>query len=105
LAILRRSIRKMSGRKNPFIYKGVLESAGLGEVAYFLEKAKENIRYAAFTLDHTDFDTAKRSLHASAGRFDDLGRLLAELQQAVESIGNEVAEDLIEDEFAVEEQE
>lgn len=93
----------MNGRKNTFIYKGVLESAGLSEVAYFLEKAKENVRYATFALEHTDFETAKQSLHASAGRFDDLGRLLSELQTAVESIGNEVAEELIEKEFAVEE--
>ena len=45
------------GRKNTKFYKGVLESAGLGEVSFFLKKAKQNILYAAMALENTDFSS------------------------------------------------
>lgn len=94
----------MSGRKNPFMYKGVLENAGLTEVAYFLEKAKENVRYAVFALDNTDFDEARKSLPDVSGKFDELSRLLGELVVAVEGIGMDVADELIEKEFSEEQE-
>lgn len=46
-----------TGRKNPNFYRGVLENAGLGEVAFFLKKAKQNILYAEMALEHTDFSS------------------------------------------------
>lgn len=37
--------------------RGVLENAGLGEVSFYLKKAKQDILYATIALEHTDLSS------------------------------------------------
>lgn len=72
-----------TGRKNSKFHRGVLENAGLGEVAFFLKKAKQNILYAATALEHTDFSSFDEfsALQANVVRLRDL---VAEVSDGME---------------------
>lgn len=87
-----------SSREKTIFHKGVLESAGLGEVAFFLKKAKQNILYAEMTLEHTDFSSTRElvGLHEKANRLRDL---IAEMSSDIEAAGNSFVEEIERREF------
>jgi hypothetical protein len=83
-----------TGRENPKFYRGVLESAGLAEVSFFLKEAEKNILYATIALENTDFSSFDE-LHALQAKIvklrgfvaeigEDMGRAELELVAAVE---------------------
>ena len=82
---------------NPKYFHGVLESAGLGEVGYYLKKAKTNLGYAEYTLNSTDFseitdrarDLKKKiaNLHNTIVEIDvEIDRVMADMATAIEEV-------------------
>ena len=81
-------------RKNLNFNRGVLENAGLGEAAFFLKKAKQNILYAAMVLEHTDFSSFDEltALQANIVKLRDLIVVVSEgMDQAERNLVAEVA--------------
>lgn len=81
-------------RKNLNFNRGVLENAGLGEAAFFLKKAKQNILYAAMALEHTDFSSFDEltALQANIVKLRDLIVVVSEgMDQAERNLVAEVA--------------
>jgi hypothetical protein len=83
---------RAGSRKNTVFHRGYLESAGLGEVSYFLKKARLNIDYAIFSLEHTDFSEAGKILSDAETAVGDINRMIiglrAKLDDAEVSIVN-----------------
>ena len=76
-------MNQSAGRKNPKFYRGVLENAGLGEVAFFLKKAKQNLLYAVVALENTDFSSFDE-LSAIQAKIVKLRDFIAELSDDME---------------------
>ena len=72
------------GRKNLKFFRGVLESAGLGEVAFFLKKAQQNISFAKVSLDNTDFSSFSK-LPAIQEKIARIRNLIGEVDQDISS--------------------
>lgn len=73
-----------TGRKFTGIYRGSLESAGLGELAYFLKKAKSQIDNARFTLDNTDFSRSLEILKNATEKISAIDRLIVDMRNDLE---------------------
>ena len=67
------------GRKYLSFHRGVLESAGLGEVSYFLKKARQQLENARFALEHTEFSDDVTSIDAVSSKILDLNRNIVEM--------------------------
>lgn len=87
------------GRKNLKFYRGVLESAGLGEVAFFLKKAKQDVLYAALALENTDF-SAFAEFNAIQAKLVKLRDLVAEVGGDINSTERTLASQVIEREMS-----
>ena len=74
------------GRKNISFYKGVLESAGLGEVSYFLKKAKQNLAHASFALENTDFSSVIEDMASLSDRIDGLKESMNVINLDIEKV-------------------
>lgn len=85
-------------RKNLKIYRGVLENAGLGEVAFFLKKAKQEVLYAAMALEHTDFSSFDE-VSALQAKLVKLRNLVAEVSGDIEMTEHNLASEIIRREF------
>jgi hypothetical protein len=70
------------GRKNQRIYAGAMESAGLGEAAHFLRKAKQQIVYAQFALENID---QTDSLESTSQRIGTLIKSIGEAMSEIET--------------------
>ena len=88
---------KISREKTRF-YRGVLENAGLGEVAFFLKKAKQNILYAEMALQHTDFSST-RHIAAMQDRIGQMRDLMAALSGDMEKTEAELISAVAKKEF------
>ena len=84
-----------TGRKNLKFYRGVLENAGLGEVAFFLKKAKQEVLYAALALEHTDFSSYNEVIALQA-KLVKLRNLVAEVSGDIDSTEQSIASEIIE---------
>lgn len=84
-----------TGRKNLKFYRGVLENAGLGEVAFFLKKAKQEVLYAALALEHTDF-TSYNEVIALQAKLVKLRNLVAEVSGDIDRTEQSIASEIIE---------
>jgi predicted translin family RNA/ssDNA-binding protein len=80
--------------KTSKIYKGVLESAGLGEVAFYLKKVKQNLGYASYALDNTDFEEISAKSKKIDKKIEALKNTILELDEDIENLGNELCETL-----------
>lgn len=69
---------KELGRKYLSFHRGVLESAGLGETAHFLKKARQNLEYAKFSLDNTEFADELTAFDSVSSKISELNRLIVE---------------------------
>jgi hypothetical protein len=87
------------GRKNLKMNRGVLENAGLGEVAFFLKKAKQEVLYASMALEHTDFSSFGE-LTALQAKLVKLRDLVAEVSGDIDMTGHRLASEIIEREFS-----
>lgn len=88
-----------TGRKNLKFYRGVLENAGLGEVAFFLKKAKQEVLYAALALEHTDFSSLDEvtAIQAKLVRLRDL---VAEVSNDIDTTEQKLASEILERELS-----
>ena len=93
------SMNERQGRKNLKIGRGVLENAGLGEVSFFLKKAKQNVLYAAMALEHTDFSSFDE-LPAIQAKLVKLRDLIAEVSDGIERTEQNLVAEIAEREFA-----
>lgn len=59
-----------------------MESAGLGEAAHFLRKAKQQISYAQFALDNID---QTDMLEVTRARIDELTKTIGEAMSEIET--------------------
>ena len=82
-----------TGRNNSIFMKGALESAGLGEIAYFLNKAKQNVQFAVMALEETDFDLARRTLADGEARLDSIRKAVSEVDELLETVHGDMAEE------------
>jgi hypothetical protein len=88
-----------TGRKNPKIYRGVLENAGLGEVAFFLKKAKQEILYAVMALEHTDFSSFDE-FNAIQAKIVKLRGLITEISDDMSRAEKRLMDEVVEREFS-----
>ena len=79
------------GRKTSNFIKGTLESAGLGEVAYFLGKAKQNVQFAVMALEDTDFTLSRRTLADGEARLDSIRKAVYEMDELLEMVHSNIA--------------
>ena len=76
-------MEKKSQKSSRFsrFYAGALESAGLGEAAFFLRKAKQNLSYALYAIENMD---PEGNITFGSDRIskivEDIGVALAELE-------------------------
>ena len=75
-------------------YSGVMESAGLGEVAYFLKAVKKNLAYACFALDNTSFTEISTKAKGLEKKIVSLKNMLQELDLEIENLGQALAEEI-----------
>lgn len=87
------------GRKNLKIGRGVLEHAGLGEVAFFLKKARQNILYAEMALEHTDFSSFDE-LTALQANLVKLKGLIVEVSEGMDQAERNLVTAVAEKEFS-----
>jgi hypothetical protein len=87
------------GRKNLKIHRGVLENAGLGEVAYFLKKAKQEVLYAAMALEHTDFSSFDE-VTALQAKLVKLRDLVAEVSGDIDRTEQAIASEALQGRYA-----
>lgn len=95
------------GRKNLKFSRGVLENAGLGEVAFFLKKAKQEVLYAAMALEHTDFSSFDEvtALQAKLVRLRDLvAEVSGDIDGAAQSLATEALAQEMDKDLSEEEQ-
>lgn len=72
-----------NSRKVAVIHTGALEAAGLGEVAYFLRKARQQIDHARFALENIDFSRSAKMLEDAGTRVDDIEKLMTDMRNAL----------------------
>jgi len=82
------------GRKTSNFIRGTLESAGLGEIAYFLGKAKQNVQFAVTALEGTDFSLSMRVLSDGEARLDSIRRAVYEMDELLEMVHSDIAEEI-----------
>jgi hypothetical protein len=87
------------GRKNLKFNRGALENAGLGEVAFFLKKAKQEVLYAAMALEHTDFSSFDE-VTALQAKLVKLRDLVAEVSGDIEQAGIALAHEALRGRYA-----
>jgi len=87
-----------TGRKNLKFYRGVLENAGLGEVSFFLKKAKQNILYAVMALEHTDLSSFD-DMNALQAKVVKLRDFIAELSDDIERTEQSLVAAVVQKEF------
>ena len=87
-----------TGREKPRFYRGVLENAGLGEAAFFLKKAKQDVLYAATAIEHTDFSAIE--VAGLQGKIDGLRNLIAEVSGDIENAESGLAAAVAQREFS-----
>ena len=75
-------------------YTGVLESAGLGEIAYFLKAVKKNLAYACYSLENTDFTEISSKAKGLEKKIVSLKNMLQELDQEIENLGQALADEI-----------
>ena len=75
----------MNSKKTVF-QRGVLENAGLGEIAYFLKKAKQNIDFARFSLQNTDFSESAAVFDTVSSRATAMDTLLVEMRDEIDRV-------------------
>ena len=80
--------------KTSKIFKGVLENAGLGEVAFYLKKAKQNLSYAEYTLSNTDFSEVASRSKTIDKKIQLLRNTILELDEEIENIGLDIVREL-----------
>jgi hypothetical protein len=83
--------RNSDGSKNAVFCRGELESAGLAEVAYFLKKAKQNIEYARFALDSTDFSVVSDMLNPAENKIAEIAALIVSTRRSIEVAERNIA--------------
>lgn len=88
------------GRKNIKFYRGVLESAGLGEVSFFLKKAKQDVLYATMALENTDFSSFDE-LPALQAKIVNLRDFIANLSESIENAELKLVAETVERESGV----
>lgn len=69
-----------SSRRIAVIHKGALEAAGLGEVAYFLRKARQQLDHAKFALENIDFSRSAEMLQNAGSRVDAIEKLMLDMR-------------------------
>jgi len=73
-----------NNRKISNIQRGALESAGLGEVAFFLRNARKQIDHAKFALENIDFSRSCELLESAKTRVAEIERLMVEMRVDLE---------------------
>ena len=76
--------------RHPKVFKGVLENAGLGEVAFYLKKAKQNLAYAGYALDNTDFDEVREKSKGINRKVELLKNTILEIDEEIDNLGLEL---------------
>lgn len=74
-----------SSRKFTDIQRGALEAAGLGEVAYFLKKARHQLDFAKFALRNIDFSRSEELIDSAQSRVDDIERIISEMNSDLQN--------------------
>ncbi len=72
--------------KTAKLYKGVLENAGLGEVSFYLKKVEQNLGYAMYALDNTNFKDVSAQSRKVADKLKALKNTILELDQEIEDL-------------------
>lgn len=80
--------------KTRLLYKGVLENAGLGEVAHFLKKAKTNLSYALYALDNTDFEEVGNKSKSINKKIELLKNTILEIDDEIDNLAGELANEV-----------
>lgn len=73
-----------------FLYSGVLENAGLGELSFYLRKSKQYLSYAMYSLDNTDFSDAAAKSKKVNKKVEELKQIILELDTEIEGLGLEL---------------
>jgi len=81
------------GRKKPRFNKGVLENAGLSEVAHFLKKAKQQMEYAAFAIEHADLGEVADKVHMASEKIGLLVEGIEDIQNAIDEAERELLQE------------
>lgn len=66
------------------VQRGALEAAGLGEVSYFLKKARQQLEHAKYALDEIDFSRSAELLSDAQSRIDAMDRMMVEIRVDLE---------------------
>ena len=82
------------GNKTVKIYKGVLENAGLGEVAFYLKKAKTYLSYSLYALDNTDFKDVTSKSKSINKKIELLKNTILEIDNEIDDLGLELANEV-----------
>jgi hypothetical protein len=96
-------MRSAKSRKNLRFYSGVLENAGLTEVAYCLKKAKQNIAYADFAFQNTDFEESKSHIADCSRKLIELSGLIRSVQESIDQAEQSAVQSVIKRDFLDEE--
>ena len=75
-------------------FRGVLENAGLGEVAFYLKKVKTNLAYAGFALENTQFEEVRNKSKKIDKKIELLKNTILEIDDEIDNLGLELAEEL-----------
>ena len=75
-------------------FKGVLENAGLGEVAFYLKKAKQQLAYAEYALDNTNFSDALSRSKKIEVKIQLIRNTILELDEEIENLGLDLINEL-----------
>ena len=72
------------------LFSGVLENAGLGEVAYFLKKSKHNLDMAEYALGNTNFDEITAKSAKLKQKMEKLHNVILEIDGEIEQLATEL---------------
>jgi hypothetical protein len=75
--------RSTSSKYSTF-HRGVLESGSLAEVAHFIKKAKQQLDYARYAIENSDFSFAEEVLSPVDNKIAEISRMIVETRLAVE---------------------
>ena len=71
-------------------FRGVLENAGLGEMSFYLKKAKQYLSYAVFSLDNTNFSDVASQSKKVEQKLAQLRQTISELDEEIENLGTDL---------------
>lgn len=90
---------RTSGGKNTRFYGGVLESAGLSEVAYFLKKARQDVIYAAVSMQNAELKSVRDEVEGGLMKIESITSSIDELSRQIDALEQAAVNEVVRREY------